>query len=249
VRSRSSVVWVCVGVLLGVGAMSAQAPVLDGPNSGMIAARAAAYALDPAVDLVVRLIAAPPKDGSAQQKADLAELHRIEATRTDDQARAAKADEQNESMFLYRTVLGAKFDAASLPLTSKLGDRIKAEQSAAGAPLKVAFARIRPYTTDKTLHPVCDLTTKPNSYPSGHALTGYLEGLTLAEMLPEQRDAILARTDDYAHNRLVCGVHYPSDVEASRRVAYAVFGEMLASPEFEHDLAAARSELRAALGM
>jgi acid phosphatase (class A) len=93
------------------------------------------------------------------------------------------------------------------------------------------------------------VTDVPNSYPSGHALTGYLEGLTLAEMVPEKRDEILVRADDYAHNRLVCGVHHASDVEASRRVAYVVFGYMLATPRFQSDLAAAKAETRAKLGL
>ena len=73
--------------------------------------------------------------------------------------------------------------------------------------------------------------------------------MTLAEIVPEKRDAILARADEYAHNRLVCGVHHASDVEASRRVAYVVFGYMMATPKFQSDLAAARAETRAKLGL
>jgi acid phosphatase (class A) len=106
-----------------------------------------------------------------------------------------------------------------------------------------------PYQADSTLHPVCALTEAPNSYPSGHALTGYLEGFTLAELVPAKRTEILARADDYAHKRLVCGVHYPSDIEASRRVGYVVFGYMMATPQFQRDLAAARAEMQAKLGL
>jgi len=38
-------------------------------------------------------------------------------------------------------------------------------------------------------------------------------------MVPEKRTEILERADVYAHNRLVCGVHTASDLEASRRIA------------------------------
>jgi acid phosphatase (class A) len=124
---------------------------------------------------------------------------------------------------------------------------VKNEQSVAGGALKATFARPRPYQTDKTLHPPCALTAAQNSYPSGHALTGYLEGLTLAELVPEKRTELLARADDYAFNRLVCGVHLRSDLEASRRAAYVIFGYMMATPHFQHDLAAARAELHAKL--
>ena len=34
----------------------------------------------------------------------------------------------------------------------------------------------------------------------------------------------MKRTNDYAHNRIVCGVHYPSDIEAGRNIAYMMFG-------------------------
>jgi hypothetical protein len=37
------------------------------------------------------------------------------------------------------------------------------------------------------------------------------DGLVLTLIVPEKRDAILARADDDAHNRLICGVHYHQD--------------------------------------
>jgi acid phosphatase (class A) len=190
------------------------------------------------------LISNPPAQGSPQQKEEFAELHLIESARTPQEVAAAKADEAEEDLFLYKTVLGAGFNPDALPVTADLGTHVKNEQSVAGAALKAIFQRVRPYNADKSLHPVCAVTDAPNSYPSGHALTGYLEGLTLAEIVPEKRIEILARADNYAGNRLVCGVHYPSDIEASRRVAYVVFGYMLATPNFQHDLAAARAEVQ-----
>jgi acid phosphatase (class A) len=48
---------------------------------------------------------------------------------------------------------------------------------------------------------------------------------------------------------VVCGVHYPSDTEASRRLAYTIFGYMMGNPRFQRDLAAAREETRRHLGL
>jgi acid phosphatase (class A) len=207
------------------------------------------YYIVPAELELPDLVPDPPALGSPLNQAELQELHQIEASRTPAQVAAAKADEAEEDMFAYKSVLGPGFTAEALPITAELGVHVKNEQSVAGGVLKSEFARPRPYQSDKTLHPVCALTETPNSYPSGHALTGYLEAFTLAEIVPEKRADILARADDYAHNRLVCGVHYPSDIEASRRVAYVVFGYMLATPKFQHDLAAARAEARPKLGL
>jgi acid phosphatase (class A) len=69
------------------------------------------------------------------------------------------------------------------------------------------------------------------------------------QLVPEKRQQILDRADEYVHNRLICGVHYASDIEASRRVAYAIFGSLVASPNFQRDLAAAREETRRKLGL
>lgn len=79
-------------------------------------------------------------------------------------------------------------------------------------------------------------------------MSGYLEALTLASILPEKKDAIFARADDYAQNRLVCGVHYPSDVAAARLLAYALFALLADDPRFAAARFAAQSELRNRLG-
>jgi acid phosphatase (class A) len=208
-----------------------------------------AYYVDPMVLNIGVLLPPPPAIDSAENRADLTELHRIEQTRTPEQVVKAKADEAEEDMFVFKTVFGPGFTPEALPITAALGVHVKNEQGVVGNQLKLYYQRPRPYQTDATLHPVCELKTQHDSYPSGHGLTGYLEAFTLAEIAPEKRTEILARADDYAHDRLVCGVHYPTDIEASRRVAYAVFGYMLATPRFQRDLAAAREEMRGKLGL
>ncbi len=203
-----------------------------------------AYYIDPMVLDAALLLPAPPAADSAETRAELAELHRIEQSRTPEQVAQANADAAEEDMFAFKTVFGPHFNPEELPLTAALGEHVKNEQSVVGGQLKRAFQRPRPYQTDPTLHPVCPIKAAHDSYPSGHGLTGYLEAFTLIEIAPEERTAILQRADEFAHNRLVCGVHYPSDIEASRKVAYAVFGYMLATPRFQRDLAAARQEMR-----
>lgn len=209
----------------------------------------AAYFVDTNVLVMGPLVAGPPAQDSATTKAELAEVHRVEQVRTAEQVAAAQADDQEEDIFSYRTVLGQGFSAEALPLTAAFSAHVHNDESVVGGPLKNAFRRPRPYQADVTLHPVCKLNAEPTSYPSGHTLSGYLLAFALVEMVPEKSKEILARADDYAHNRIVCGVHYPSDVEASHRVAYAVFGYMMASPRFQRELAAARAETRQHLGV
>jgi acid phosphatase (class A) len=228
---------------------NAQPGIAQTPAAAALKPVKVAYYIDPQVLTISTLLPPPPAVDSAANKAELAELHRIEQARTPELAAKAKADEDEEDMFVFRSVFGANFTAGTLPLTAALGVHVKNEEGVIGGQLKLHFQRPRPYQSDTTLHPACGVGAKPDSYPSGHGLTGYLEAFTLAEIAPEKRAEILARADDYAHNRLVCGVHYGSDVEASRRVAYAVFGYMLATPRFQRDLAVAREEMRAKLGL
>jgi acid phosphatase (class A) len=196
-----------------------------------------------------RILATPPAADAETARAELAELHRIEAGRTPAQVARAQADEHDETLFVFRDVLGDGFTAAALPRTAILSAHVKQQEDEASAPLKSAFQRVRPYNLDTSLHPVCKTKTKNDSYPSGHALAGYLAALTLVDLVPEKRDAILARADEYAHNRLVCGVHFASDVQASRLLAYATHAAMLDNPEYRLEEAAARVELRTALGL
>jgi acid phosphatase (class A) len=202
-----------------------------------------------------RLLLSPPADDSPEAAAELSEVHRVERTRTLDQVHAAQYDDTHEDLFIYANILtnsqnkpvGEVFSAVRLPVTAALSAHMRSDAGLIDNPLKEHFHRLRPYNFDKTLHPVCE-TNQGFSYPSGHSINGYLYAFALAEMLPEQSARILARAQEYAQHRVVCGVHYPSDIEASRRVASFVFGYLLAQPAFQRDLEAARQEIRGNLG-
>lgn len=205
--------------------------------------------VSPAQSRALQFLPAPPTNESEVTKAELAELHAIEKSRTPEQSEQAIWDDKNEHMFIFKNVMGEAFTEETLPRLAAFGKRIRNDEGLNAAPAKTGFARVRPYNLDKTLNPICKTKTKDDSYPSGHATTGYLLGLTLAEMVPEKRDAILARADQYGHNRLICGVHYASDVPASRLLAYSVHAIMKQNPDYQKEMAAARTELRAALGL
>jgi acid phosphatase (class A) len=213
------------------------------------AAKRTAYFVDPSTLSLQSLVLPPPAADSTTTKTEISLLHQIEAARTTAQVTAAQADDADQTIFIFRTLLGPAFTAEQLPLTAALSAHVHGEEQAASDGLKELYSRPRPYQADKTLHPVCKTTQVPNSYPSGHTLSAYLLALTLAEMVPEKRAEILDRAADYSHNRLVCGVHYPSDLAASRDIAYLLFGALMSNPHFTADLAAARTELRTHLGL
>jgi len=206
------------------------------------------YFIDPQQFNPHEFVQDPPQADSNIAQEELKELHRIENERTAQQVAQARQDDQEEDIFIYKTVLGSSFRPEEFPAIARLSEHLRKDEGAMGASLKGYYQRARPYQADATLHPVCALKTTHDSYPSGHALTGYLQALALADLVPEERTPIFQRADDYAHNRIICGVHYPSDTEASRRLAYAMYGYMLSTPKFREELSEARAELAAKRG-
>jgi len=199
----------------------------------------------------ISILPTPPAAGSARARAELTEVHRLQDARQPAEIAHVKADDGEEDIFVYKTVLGDGFNAAALPQTSLLSAHVHNDESVIVNPAKEFFKKRRPFNTDATVKPVCKTNANVDDYgyPSGHATTGYLEALTLILIVPEKRDEILARADDYAHSRVVCGVHYPSDTEASRLVAYSMMGIIRNNPQFRKELEAARAETRKALGL
>jgi len=206
------------------------------------------YYVDPMLLDLSTILPLPPTQDSETTEQELAYVHMIEQTRTPEQVAQAQQDDKEEDLFIFANVIGPQFTKADLPLTAALSAHVHNDEAVLSDPLKFVYKRLRPYQYDSTLHPVCRTDHEP-SYPSGHSMSGYLLAFTMAQIVPEKRQEILTRADEYGHDRVVCGVHYPSDTEASRRLAYTIFGYMMGNARFQRDLAAARMETRRHLGL
>jgi acid phosphatase (class A) len=113
---------------------------------------------------------------------------------------------------------------------------------------KDVWARPRPFAASSEVHAVGELLTS-GSYPSGHATRGYLTAIILSNMVPEKAAELFVRGREYGDNRVVAGVHYPSDVEAGRLSATAIAAVLMQNERFLHDFNEAKAELRQALGL
>ena len=66
-------------------------------------------------------------------------------------------------------------------------------------------------------------------------------------MVPDRADAIIQRGYQFGQNRIQCGVHWQSDVDAGRLVGAAVVAQLHANADFNAQLAEARKAHRRAL--
>ena len=207
--------------------------------------------ISPALVDAVVLIAPPPALDSKRMSKDLAEIFAIHRSATPQEIEAANWDNKHEDLFAIAKVLGAKFTRESMPATAQLWADMDNDQGIVVSAAKKFFQHPRPYDLDSSIKSICGATPggPKNSYPSGHGTIGYLSALVLTMMVPEKGEAIRARADQYAHNRVVCGDHYASDLEGSKQAAELIMGNMIGNPKFQQEFAAAKAEVRQALGL
>jgi acid phosphatase (class A) len=198
------------------------------------------------VDAAIHALPGPPAEGSDQAKAELAELKQIESNRTSDDLISATNDDKTKNATIFAVAIGPAFDLKALPATAKLFSDIRTDEKLAADQAKEVFKRNRPWIVDPTLLSCSTADEPKTSYPSGHSTMGYTMAPVLEELVPEKADAIAARADLYAHNRLVCEVHFHSDVDGGKAFGPLLAKAMEQSPAFKAEYDAAAAELRAA---
>jgi acid phosphatase (class A) len=205
------------------------------------------YYISPAEIDLVHILAPPPIPDSPTGKADLQAVLATVNARTDASIKQAQDDDQR-TVFRFADVLGPNFKTENLPLTTALFQHVYQDGNAATFAAKNFFKRTRPFVVDPEIK-IIVVQAPDFSYPSNHSTFGNEAGILLAEMVPENAVAIFARGAEYAHNRVVAGVHFPTDVEAGRISASVIDNTLLHNPHFEADFAQAKTEVRAALGL
>ncbi|MDB5393769.1 MAG: rane-associated phospholipid phosphatase [Rhodospirillales bacterium] len=199
-----------------------------------------------AIDLAAILPPPPTQDG-AITKAEIAEIHRAGSAATPSEKDDAVADTKEE-VFLFANIMGPMFTPDRLPLATKLFQLVGETEGEFVGPAKKAFGRPRPPLADPTIIP-CEKLRPSGAYPSGHATFGYLEAIVLTQIVPEKREAIFQRAAEFGQHRVVCGVHYPSDIEAGKVSAFAIGAALLKNSSFQEQLTPARAEVRRVLGL
>jgi acid phosphatase (class A) len=197
---------------------------------------------------LLTLLPTPPAVDSPRTKAELETVLATQNHRTATEASLAMADATENVWRFANVVADPKFKAENLPVFSAFFTRVVATESAVVDPAKDSWKRPRPHMVDSRVKPIVKLSTS-GSYPSGQTTVGTLMGIVLAQMLPENRTNILARAWAYGQNRVIAGIHYPSDIEAGRLSGTAIAAVLATHSDFNNEFQAAKAELRAVLGL
>lgn len=192
---------------------------------------------------------APPAAGSPQARRELDELLAIQEKRTRQEIDRARADSKTE-VWQFAEALGTTRETMDgLESLNTLAEQVENDERPYVRAAKHRFLRLRPYEVESRLDPCIGNVKGDLSYPSGHATYGYLTAYLLADMVPERRAQLHARAREFAWQRSVCGVHFPSDLEAGRKGAAWLAEQFLRSAEYRVAADTAARELRAALGL
>src|ERR1700730_17146968 len=195
-----------------------------------------------------KLLGPPPAAQSDKQKLDLMAVLQAQQGRTASQGERAVADNDLSIFRIAGELLGPNFTAARVPKTTAFFDRINQDVRTLFLATKDVWNRPRPFKVSTDVKAIGELSNS-GSYPSGHAILGYLAAIILANMLPEKSESLFARGREYGQNRVIAGAHFPTDIEAGRIAATAMAVAFMQNESFMKDFAEATAELRRELGL
>lgn len=201
--------------------------------------RPSIYYLQPA-QLDIQDFPPAPEPGSETDKADLSILRDWQAKRTKEQCAKAKAEKGAYFEDFYGDI--SPFLSPLPPEASDFFKRVRFDTDTAVSRLKDRFRRPRPFRRKEGLKK-CAGKAGGRSYPSGHATISRVFALIISDLAPERRAEFLARADEAALNRVIGGVHHPSDIEAGKKAAETIYARLLENPSFRADMAALRKYL------
>ena len=150
-----------------------------------------------------------------------------------------------EAAGTFSCALGIPVTEEDMPHLYMLLRRTLADAGLSTYTAKNHYNRARPFMINN--EPTCkpeeeDVLKKDGSYPSGHTAIGWAWALILTEIAPDRADAILARGRAYGESRIICNVHWNSDVVQGRFMGAAAVARLHADPGFREELEAAKAE-------
>lgn len=166
----------------------------------------------------------PPQSGSTQQKSDEQTLLMLQSKRTKTDCERANSEALVDFDAFFRKPSG--------PLTKDELDQIRSlitevDQDAYYFinKLKKEYPRERPFLYVAKLQP-CVPKEKTLAYPSGHAAVSALIAMVAGDIFPAKAESLKHRAELIANDRVLGGVHHPSDIASGKIIASAIYEKL-----------------------
>jgi len=149
---------------------------------------------------------------------------------------------------IFSCAIDAEISKENTPQLYRLLRRSATDAGLSTYEAKKHYQKDRPFMINKS--PSCVPAKEAylrtsGSYPSGHAAIGWLWGQIFSEISPEHSNKALVRGWEMGESRLICNVHWQSDVDAGRLMGSATFARLHANSEFTKAMKAAKLEIAA----
>jgi acid phosphatase (class A) len=177
-----------------------------------------------------KAVGQPPKPQTAAADQDLAILLWLQKHRTPDQiAKSWLLLDRN--IVQFDRALGIDMTKSTPAVVRGVTSFLKLVDGAKDS-IKDRLQRPRPFVS----HPEIRVCLPPESgwsFPSGHSAFFRSAAVLLADLVPERRERLLAVGLLGGTSRNICGLHYPSDVDAGQRLGEAAALQILSSPQWQ----------------
>ncbi len=194
-------------------------------------------------DLCPCELGAPPAIDSMEHKKEIAKIIAIQAKLSDAEKAQAMHEDSITPGMIVTPVLGAKYSEATHPKLFALLRHAASDAWRIGDNTQEFWGRKRPWLVDDRVQLLVKPITRP-SYPSGHSTTNHTWAHVLSELFPNKRAVLFKHAYSIGENRMRGGVHYPSDVEAGKRLAAMIYKKMQLNVAYQRELHAAHEELK-----
>lgn len=189
---------------------------------------ATAVVLNP--DPLSQVVGLPPAPGGALAREDLAILLWLQGVRTPEMA-------SNTWLFLehnldtFSRALGVDVVKTTPQIYEALNSFLNPVVAVKDS-LKHRYQCPRPYVSHTQIQPCLPLE-QSYSFQSGHATWYRVASELLSDLVPERRERLVAVGSHGGNSRVLCGVHYPSDVKAGQRLGVEAAAQLIASPQWK----------------
>jgi acid phosphatase (class A) len=178
--------------------------------------------------------APPPAPDSDAQKADIAAILDWQAKRT----AADCAKSQATAGSNYDSFWGEKslFPKPLPKEVEKFFNRLSVDLDGAVTNMKERYRRPRPFVAYPGKAEPCITKSTGFSYPSGHSTYSRVFANVLTDIAPERKAEFFAKADEIAQDRVIGGVHFPTDVAAGKAFGDIYHSELLKSEAYRKDI-------------